>query len=70
VNIKIMVFCDVTPYNVVDRCQDFGGTRWLHLHGRRYGYFSTETGPNILFGKKSSLKTKFMQKFSNLIFSK
>jgi hypothetical protein len=33
-NLKIEMFWDVTPWNLVDRYQRFGGTYCLHLQGR------------------------------------
>jgi hypothetical protein len=35
VNIKNAAYRDVTPCSLVERYQYFGGTRYLHLQGRK-----------------------------------
>jgi hypothetical protein len=37
VNVEITIFCDMTPYNLVDRYQRFRETFYLHLPGRSDG---------------------------------
>lgn len=33
---QIIIFCDMTPYSLVDGYQNFKGTSYLHLQGRRW----------------------------------
>jgi hypothetical protein len=44
VNIKIMVYWDVTLSGLVDRNQHLGRTCCLHLQGKKYYFFYHEDG--------------------------
>jgi hypothetical protein len=44
VNIGITVFWDVTQCSLTDRCQVFGGTFSLQLHGRSFSIFKLGNG--------------------------
>jgi hypothetical protein len=48
VNIKIMVFRNVTSYSPVDRYQYFGGASRLQIHDRPSSTLKTNAGTYVL----------------------